>query len=73
MTAVEKNGTRMPEQGIVLVLFGTVCALWAQNTGRHPGLWFVLGVVGSVITVFVVLYKNAREHAHRGAIAPDSG
>lgn len=45
--------------GIVLVLFGAFCALWAQNTGRNAWLWFFLGLIFSVITVFVLLYKNA--------------
>jgi hypothetical protein len=47
--------------GIALVLFGAFCALWAQNTKRNSWLWFFLGLFFSVITVFVLLYKNAKD------------
>jgi len=40
-------------------LFGAFCALWAQNTNRNPWLWFFLGLFFSVITVIVLLVKNA--------------
>ena len=40
-------------------LFGAFCALWAQNTRRNPWGWFFLGLFFSVITVFVLLWKNA--------------
>jgi len=42
-----------------LFLFGGFCMLWAQNTGRNPWLWFFLGLLFSVITMFVLLSKNA--------------
>ncbi len=45
--------------GLVMMLFGTFCALWAQNTGRSAWLWFFLGLFFSVITVLVLLYKNS--------------
>lgn len=45
----------------VAFLFGAFCALWAQNTGRNPWLWFFLGLFLSVITVIVLLVKNAGE------------
>ena len=48
--------------GIVVVLFGAFCALWAQNTGRNPWLWFFLGLFFNAITVFVLLWKNADDH-----------
>lgn len=51
--------------GIVLLLFGAFCALWAQNTNRNPWLWFFLGLFCSVVTVLVVLYKNARDRRPR--------
>src|SRR5208283_1875162 len=44
---------------VILILFGGFCALWAQNTGRNPWLWFFLGLLFSVFTVYVVLRKNA--------------
>jgi cell division protein FtsW (lipid II flippase) len=37
------------------------CALWAQNTGRNPWLWFFLGLFFSVIVLFVMLYKNSND------------
>jgi hypothetical protein len=45
--------------GVVAFLFGTFCALWAQNTGRNAWLWFFLGLFFSVITVLVLLAKNS--------------
>ena len=47
--------------GVVLFLFGAFCALWAQNTGRNAWLWFFLGGLFSVISVLVLLYKNAAD------------
>ncbi len=43
----------------VLFLFGTFCALWAQNTNRNPWVWFFAGLLLNVITVLVLLAKNA--------------
>ncbi len=48
-------------EGAVAFLFGAFCALWAQNTGRNPWTWFFLGVFLSVITVLVLLSKNAAD------------
>jgi hypothetical protein len=47
------------ESGLVLILFGVFCALWAQNTNRSPWLWFFLGLFFNVITVIFLLIKNA--------------
>jgi len=47
--------------GVVLFVFGAFCALWAQNTGRNAWLWFFLGLLFSVISVLVLLYKNAND------------
>ncbi len=47
--------------GGLAVLFGAFCALWAQNTGRSPWLWFFLGLFFSVFTVLVLLYKNSTD------------
>jgi hypothetical protein len=46
---------------LVLFLFGAFCALWAQNTGRNPWIWFFLGLIFSVITVIIILIKNAED------------
>lgn len=42
-------------------LFGAFCALWAQNTGRGSWTWFFLGLFFNVITVIVLLSKNAND------------
>jgi outer membrane murein-binding lipoprotein Lpp len=47
--------------GAALFLFGVVAALWAQNSGRNPWLWFFLGLFFSVIAALVMLYKNSRD------------
>ena len=51
--------------GAALFLFGTFCALWAQNTGRNPWLWFFLGLFFSIITVLFLLSKNANDLADK--------
>ena len=52
---------RVPiDEGVVVAVFvcAAFCALWAQNTGRNPWLWFFLGIFFSVVTVLVMLRKN---------------
>ncbi len=56
---LEQKIAKVGDQGLVLILFGAVCALWAQNTGRNSWLWFFLGLFFSIITVLVLLWKNA--------------
>ncbi len=51
--------------GAVLFLYGVFCALWAQNTGRNPWLWFFTGALFNVITVIVLLVKNSNDRKHR--------
>jgi hypothetical protein len=50
------------DTGLVLILFGAFCALWAQNTGRSAWLWFFLGVFFSIITIFFLLTKNSNDN-----------
>lgn len=54
-------------------LFGAFCALWAQNTGRNPWLWFFLGVFFNVITVLVLLAKNSTDRRVARGEPPSSG
>ena len=51
---------------VVLFLFGAFCALWAQNTKRSASVWFVFGVIFNVITVLVLLAKNADDRKRAG-------
>jgi hypothetical protein len=51
----------------VAILFGAFCALWAQNTGRNPWLWFFMGAIFSCITVLFLLAKNANDLAAKAA------
>ncbi len=51
--------------GGVVFLYGVFCALWAQNTGRSAWLWFFMGLLFNVITVIVLLVKNADDHKSR--------
>lgn len=45
--------------GTVLFIIGTICALWAQNTGKNAWLWFFCGVFFTVFTLAFLLFKNA--------------
>jgi hypothetical protein len=47
--------------GILLFLFGSFCALWAQNTRRDPWLWFFLGLIFNIIAVLGVLIRNRED------------
>ena len=62
---LENQARDNAESGVVFILFGAFCALWAQNTGRNPWGWFFLGLFFNVITVFVLLYKNSRDRPER--------
>ncbi|HWI57919.1 MAG TPA: hypothetical protein VNZ22_11880 [Bacillota bacterium] len=53
------------DEGVVLMLAGAFCALWAQNTGRNAWLWFFLGMLFNVITLLVLLYKNSQDKLER--------
>lgn len=55
---LSRNIPNRSESGIVLILFGAFCALWAQNTNRNPWLWFFMGFLFSIFTVLVLLAKN---------------
>jgi hypothetical protein len=59
--------------GAVLLLFGAFCALWAQNTNRDPWAWFFLGLIFNVITVLVLLSKNADDRRQARGEPPASG
>ena len=70
---LEKKTDRLSEKisdfknssGIVLVLFGAFCALWAQNTNRNPWLWFFFGMFFSAVTIFFLLAKNSNDIQRR--------
>src|SRR5258707_9328748 len=58
---LEQNFPIHADGGVAVFLFGAFCALWAQNTGRNPWLWFFLGLFFNVITVLVLLSKNSKD------------
>ena len=64
--SIEIESTRRNLEGyapmfMLLFLYATICALWAQGTGRHAILWFFTGLIFSVIAALVVLYINGKE------------
>jgi cell division protein FtsW (lipid II flippase) len=61
LTRLEQRVNHMDSLVGASVLCAALCALWAQNTGRNPWLWFFLGLIFSVIAVLVMLYKNAED------------
>jgi hypothetical protein len=60
-----QNRTRSETAGVGAFVAAALCALWAQQTGRNPWLWFFLGLFFNVITLLVLLYKNARDKPMR--------
>jgi hypothetical protein len=61
VSTLEHNGSGSRGVGVAVFVCGAFCALWAQNTGRNPWLWFFLGLFFNVITVLVLLRKNAND------------
>ena len=49
----------------ILFLFGAFCAIWAQNTARNPLLWFAVGACFNLVTVAIILRKNAKTHRRK--------
>jgi hypothetical protein len=47
--------------GLVLFLSGAFCALWAQDSGRRPWFWFVVGFIFPLLTVIALLVKNSED------------
>src|SRR5688572_2594952 len=56
---VSSPGRDYVSVGLVLFLCGAFCALWAQDSGRNPWIWFLLGALFPVIMVVVLLMKNS--------------
>lgn len=67
VSSLERTVKGVGKEGAALFLFGAFCALWAQNTGRSPWLWFFLGLFFSVITVLVLLAKNSGDMDKRNS------
>jgi len=59
---LESKTEELGAGGAIVFLFGAFCALWAQNTRRNAWLWFFLGLFFHVITVIVLLSKNASDN-----------
>jgi hypothetical protein len=57
LSRVEHRGVQTDQGagGVAIFLCGAFCALWAQQTRRSAWLWFILGMIGSVITLIVLL------------------
>ena len=45
---------------LLLFLYGTVCALWAQGTNRSAIAWFISGMIFSVLTAITMMYVNGK-------------
>ena len=67
VSRLESQARDNAESGVVFILFGAFCALWAQNTGRNAWGWFFLGLFFNVITVLVLLAKNSGDRARAAA------
>jgi hypothetical protein len=55
------HNTGYASLGIVLFLCGAFCALWAQDSGRRPWFWFVMGFILPLLTVIALLIRNAED------------
>ena len=53
------EATKYGSIGLLLCLTGAFCALWAQDSGRNPWLWFVVGFILPLLTVIALLVKNS--------------
>jgi len=65
MDALENRVDRLTDQAAagagVLFVIGCICALWAQNTRRNAWLWFFLGLLFNLLTLVIMLWKNAND------------
>ena len=68
VSALERRNSAITLGGGAAFLYGAFCALWAQNTGRGAWPWFFLGFFFSVITVIVLLYKDAQDRERASAV-----
>ena len=60
----QNTGSHNTEYGSValaLFLCGAFCALWAQDSGRKPWFWFVVGFIFPLFTVIALLLKNSED------------
>lgn len=58
---LERNVGGLASSGLVLFLYASFCALWAQNTRRNAVLLFILGGIFNIFTVMFLLYVNWNE------------
>ena len=65
VSRLEREVTSEGGAGVAVFVCAAFCALWAQNTKRNPWLWFFLGLLFSVVTVLVLLRKNADDRDAR--------
>lgn len=57
-----ENAIDAEEIGAMLVFFiGVFCGVWAQNSGRNPWLWLILGIIFNVVALIVLCIKNSRD------------
>ena len=69
---IDQNSRRTTQAGLfsLMVLCGAFCALWAQNTGRNPWLWFVCGLLMTYLAVIAVLVWNADDRKPKAHSPP---
>lgn len=58
---LERQVDRLATTGLVLFLFGTFCAYWAQEKDRGAWGWFFFGLFLGPIAAVVLLSKNAQD------------
>ena len=59
--SAESHRTRtIVNAALAMFLFGSFCALWAQNTGRNSLLWFLLGFAFTLGAILFILWLNRR-------------
>ena len=40
---------------VVVLIFGAACGTIASNKGRRSVLWFILGAIGTIISLVIIL------------------
>jgi len=58
---LERQVDSMATVGLVLFLYGTVCALWAQRAKRSAWGWFFLGLFFGPLAAIGMLMVNSRD------------
>lgn len=60
---LERNIGNLASSGLVIFLYASFCALWAQTKRRSAVLWFIFGGIFNVFAVLLLLFLNWQDRS----------